>query len=300
MAELRALARASGAFAMVAIDQRESLRTLIAERTGVDRAAITEDALVDFKVEVARVLSPHASALLVDRDYGLEPTLAAAALAPGCGLIVAVDTLEQVAGGPVTDTTLDERADPEALRDAGAHALKLLVIWRDDADAERRLAMTRRFVRLAADAGLASVVEGVVRPTGDGAGWDRERAIVDAARRLGGSGPELYKAEVPFHGDADASAIADVASAITAALPCPWVVLSQGVDPARFPTSVEAACRGGASGFLAGRAIWTDAIRAAGDTRGALREISVPRLQSLGELVDSAALTRVAGEMDRK
>jgi sulfofructosephosphate aldolase len=76
---------------------------------------------------------------------------------------------------------------------------------------------------------------------------------------------------------------------VTAALPCPWVVLSQGVDAQRFPAAVEAACRGGAAGFLAGRAIWTDAIRPDRDTEAALREVSVPRLIDLGALVDRVA-----------
>ncbi|MHB1534512.1 MAG: hypothetical protein ACYC1D_07875, partial [Acidimicrobiales bacterium] len=52
-----------------------------------------------------------------------------------------------------------------------------------------------------------------------------------------------------------------------------------------FSRAVVAACRGGASGFLAGRAIWADAI-AAGDYATALTNVSVPRLQILAELVD--------------
>ena len=68
-------------------------------------------------------------------------------------------------------------------------------------------------------------------------------------------------------------------------LPCPWVVLSQGVDPARYPRAVEAACRGGASGMLAGRAVWT-ATLTADDPRPLLREHSVPRLRELAAIVD--------------
>src|SRR5437867_2450813 len=41
----------------------------------------------------------------------------------------------------------------------------------------------------------------------------------------------------------------------------PWVVLSAGADFNVFRGLVELACRGGASGFLAGRAIWKDAFR---------------------------------------
>src|SRR5213594_1875657 len=41
----------------------------------------------------------------------------------------------------------------------------------------------------------------------------------------------------------------------------PWVVLSAGADFNVFRGLVEVACHGGASGFLAGRAIWKDAFR---------------------------------------
>ncbi|TLZ81010.1 MAG: hypothetical protein E6K11_03900, partial [Methanobacteriota archaeon] len=41
----------------------------------------------------------------------------------------------------------------------------------------------------------------------------------------------------------------------------PWVVLSAGADFEVFRGLVEIACQRGASGFLAGRAIWKDAFR---------------------------------------
>jgi sulfofructosephosphate aldolase len=63
-------------------------------------------------------------------------------------------------------------------------------------------------------------------------------------------------------------------------------VLSQGVDPADFPAAVEAACKGGASGMLAGRAVWT-ATLADADPTELLRTRSVSRLQELGAIVDA-------------
>jgi sulfofructosephosphate aldolase len=49
---------------------------------------------------------------------------------------------------------------------------------------------------------------------------------------------------------------------------------------------VAASCRGGASGFLAGRALWT-ATLGADDPTELLRGHSVPRLRQLGEIVDA-------------
>ena len=40
----------------------------------------------------------------------------------------------------------------------------------------------------------------------------------------------------------------------------PWVILSAGVGYDDFKRQVEIACAAGASGFLAGRSIWRDAV----------------------------------------
>jgi sulfofructosephosphate aldolase len=68
-------------------------------------------------------------------------------------------------------------------------------------------------------------------------------------------------------------------------LDCPWVVLSSGVEHNDFPAAVEAACRAGASGILAGRALWRGVV-GANDATFLLRRHSAPRLQWLGTIVD--------------
>jgi sulfofructosephosphate aldolase len=262
MQTLDAIARPSGTFAMVAMDQRESLRTMM----GGDA---TDERLVRFKLAVARELGPYASGFLMDRQFGYHQV---AELVPH-GLMLAVDTLVQEPGGPVEDTGLDEVVDP-----GPAVGLKLLVIWRDDADRSRRLELAREFVALARTHGLLSVLEGIVRTDGD-----RESAIVEAAAELASAGPSLYKVEVPFRGLGDG--VEDACRAIDAVVPMPWVVLSNGVELENFPGAVEAACKAGASGFLAGRAIWSDLVLE-DDPAPKLREVALPRLERLAAIVD--------------
>src|SRR4051794_10540390 len=275
---LDALARPSGTFLMVAMDQRESLRTMLKEHGH----EATDDRLAAFKVAVARELSPHASALLVDSEYGWFDRLTSENLvAPGCGLIMAVDALEQVPGEIVEDTSLDRGVDVASAVERGVVALKLLVIWRDDDRRHERIEMSRAFADLAHEHGVLAVLEPVVRVPETA----REEAIVEAARELSSSGCDLYKCQVPLGGKGDPAEITRWASEIDAATVCPWVVLSQGVDPADFPAAVEAACKGGASGMLAGRAVWTATLEAA-DPTALLRARSVPRLQELGAIVD--------------
>jgi sulfofructosephosphate aldolase len=273
---LDALARESGTFLMVAMDQRESLRTMLAPH----HADADDARMIRFKLAVARELGPYASGLLIDRHYAYDEIVAERILPPSCGLILAVDALEQPPGGIVEDTELDEKAG-NAIREPVV-ALKLLVIWRDDARRARRVETSRRFVELARSYGLLSVLEPVVRGP---EGFDREASIVEAAGELSTLGCDLYKCEVPTHGAGEPAEITEWSRRIDAAVPCPWVVLSQGVEPERYPAAVEAACKGGASGMLAGRAVWT-ATLAADDPTELLREHSVPRLQQLGAIVD--------------
>jgi sulfofructosephosphate aldolase len=263
---LDAIARPSGTFAMVAMDQRESLRTMLREH-GHDAS---EARVARFKEAVARELAPHASGFLIEGDH-----LGTVAPHVPHGLILAVDVLDQEEGAAVEDTTLDEDARPPAR----VVALKLLVIWRDDERRAERVELSRRFVELADSNGLLSVLEPVVRHE------DREWAILAAAAELGAVRPSLYKCQVPLEGKGDSEAIARHAREIDAALPVPWVVLSQGVAADDFPVAVEASCRGGASGFLAGRALWTSTLPA-DDPTELLRSQSVPRLQQLAAIVD--------------
>jgi sulfofructosephosphate aldolase len=282
----RAISTERGAFAMVAMDQRESLRTMLED---ISHESVPDSALVTFKLDVVEALSPTASALLIDTQWGLEPMLDAHALDSACGLIVAADALVQTPGQPVTDTTLDTSIDPHRMAKIGASALKLLVIWRPDADSEKRQGLVRNFVDLCHSAGLLALVEPVVRaPASDGGQWDREESILEAAREIGPLGVDVYKAEVPLYGRGVPAEITERCRALTLVLPCPWVVLSQGVAVEDFPRAVEAACRGGASGFLAGRAVWSDTLSAR-DQRAEIERVSVPRLTALRETVDRLA-----------
>jgi sulfofructosephosphate aldolase len=199
---------------------------------------------------------------------------------------MAADKLRQRFGGPVDDTDIDLDVDPAAMRALGAVALKLLIIWRGAENAARAVDLATRFMSRCRAAGLLGIFEAVVPDSYRAVeGSEPEAAIVDAARRLGATGPDLYKCQIPFHGRGDDEAIAAVCQRITLALPCPWVVLSQGVAIEAFGHALGAACRAGASGFLAGRGIWADAVGAA-DYRTRLGAVCAPRLRRLAEMVD--------------
>lgn len=284
---LAAIARPGGGLAMIAMDQRESLRHMF-DLAGSGRP--DDETIVTFKRAVARELSDLASGFLIDRDFGGLEVLRDGLLPEGCGLILAADALEQEPGGPVEETALD----PAALEDArtdGVAAIKLLIIWRRDSRREERVALAERFIGAARERGVLSVLEPVVRATpeelADGT-WNQEDAIREAARELSPLRPSLYKVQVPLGGAGEREEQVVESERLARDIVGPWVVLSQGVALDRFADAVEAACRAGASGFLAGRALWSDVVGTV-DVPGALRSISRPRLERLTEIVDAHA-----------
>jgi sulfofructosephosphate aldolase len=269
---------------MVALDQRESLRTMLGGET------IADQALTAFKIDAARALTPHASAVLLDVAFGLGPVLEAGVLAEDCGLIVAADRLVQPPGGIVEDTGVDDSVFADSEVTARADAYKLLVIWRPGRDHARRAATVRAFLDACRQRGRPGIVEGIVRPD-PGVHLTPERhaeLVVEAAVELTEAGPDLYKAEVPSLGLADDQSTTAAAARLTEAIAPPWVVLSNGVRPERFDDAAVAAAEGGASGFLAGRAIWLESI-AAEDTRTHLETVAAARLAALAERIDGVA-----------
>jgi sulfofructosephosphate aldolase len=280
------LARPSGALAMVALDQRESLHTMFAKARG---HRVPDQTVVDFKLAVAEAVATEASAMLFDRHFAMPAFNAAGALNPSCARILAADALVQEQGGEVEDADIDMAVDPVQAREMGAVAFKLLLIWRGAENADRNIDVARRYVARCHEAGLVAVLEGVVRkPTTGDDSWNRETAIVEAAMAFAAVEPDLYKCQVPFLGVGEEKEIARVSELVTAALPCPWVVLSAGVGVNDYPRAVEIACKAGASGFLAGRAVWGDLL-ATDDYRARIREVSVPRVRGLVEIVDRCA-----------
>ncbi len=281
---LTALARPSGALAMLAVDQREGLRAMMAQHAA---GPVPDAALTEFKLQAIRALTPYASAVLIDRELAWDQAIAENAVAPDCALIAAADVLIPSADELVAEVEIDDLVVPETVREQGAAAMKLLVLWRPGEPPEPRIAMVDDFIARCRRGGLLSIVEPVTRRPRAGGEWDREAAILQAAAELGGRGADIYKGEVPYFGVGSEAETRGAFAAVNRSVSSPWVVLSSGVPQDAFPQAVAWACEEGASGFLAGRAVWAGTIGQP-DVPRALREDAAPRLQRLCDVVDRA------------
>ena len=284
------IARKSGGFAMLAIDQREAMRLMFQSKFN---RQITDQELTDFKVKAAKILSPYASAVLVDNQFSYKQVVEQKAISEKSSMIVAKDKFIPGNGIPVDQVCIDNDNDIDAdeVKKNGGKALKLLVLWREDEDKEQRLEMVKNFNTICHSAGLVSIIEPVVRPPRVGDKFDREKAILLAAQELGDCGADLYKGEMPLCGNGDYSTLLNATKKLNENINMPWVILSSGVTPNLFPRAVRIAMEAGASGFLAGRAVWSSIVGLP-DTDLMLKDISIPILQNLGNIVDEIMSSR--------
>jgi tagatose 1,6-diphosphate aldolase len=123
---LQAVSNDKGVIAAAAMDQRGSLMSAIAKAKGVDKKQVKADELEEFKTTVVRILTPHASAILLDPEYGLP---AAKARARNAGLLLAYENsgYDNTQPGRLPDL-LDIWSVPR-LMEAGADCIKILLYY---------------------------------------------------------------------------------------------------------------------------------------------------------------------------
>jgi tagatose 1,6-diphosphate aldolase len=115
--------------------------------------------------------------------------------------------------------------------------------------------------------------------------------VIDTARVLCPLGLDVLKSEFPDDPDfeKDEAAMARHCQELTEAAGIPWVLLSAGVDYDTFKLQTTIACENGASGFLAGRAIWQEAPGMPDKERAKfLKKTAVGRLKELAGIANAS------------
>jgi tagatose-1,6-bisphosphate aldolase len=272
----------NGVFAIIAMDQRNTLKRMF---KAVDIDASEED-LRAAKADVARALTPAASAILLDPTYGVPAVTEAHALAPSCGLLVAAEPSNRNSYNGEPRTHRDPDLNARWVAAQGGDAVKFLVQLRADRskpttgepDLVREvLDVCREIIADCDSAGLPSVIENLVYefPGEQLSGKAREDAIISAASALDELDIDLLKLEYPGS-PAACRRLAD-------ALHRPWAVLSAGVPFEQFSDVLKIAFdEGGASGFIAGRSVWREALPLNGMERQRFFDsVARPRLDDL-------------------
>jgi tagatose 1,6-diphosphate aldolase len=257
-----------GIFTMTAMDQRGSLAELMAPGKA---DSVSYEALKAVKLELAATFGPISSAVLLDPLYGAAEAIAYGALPGSTGLLVAWEESGYTADGSGRLTRVERGWNVEKIKRMGASAVKLLVYYHPDEahSATHQREIVRQVVADCRTYDIPSVVEavsyginGMKTGTAEFAA-SKPDLVIRTARDLCPLGFDVFKAEFPadLNFEHDERKMAGWCRQVDAACPQPWVILSAGVDIELFRKQVEIACQNGASGFLAGRAIWKDGVR---------------------------------------
>lgn len=120
---LKKLSDNSGIIAALAIDQRGSLSKMISSAKGSDAG---KKDIEDFKVLVSEELTPYASAILLDTEYGIE---AAKRKNKNCGLIISYEKTGYDTTEPGRAPDLLKDLSAKRIKELGGDAVKLLVYY---------------------------------------------------------------------------------------------------------------------------------------------------------------------------
>jgi len=279
---MKAVSDARGIIAAAAMDQRGSLKSAIAKEKGIDKKDVSAKMLEEFKTIVARVLTPHASAILLDPEYGLP---AAKARAKNAGLLLAYENSGYDNTRPGRLPDLLDIWSVRRLSTAGADCVKILLYYTPFDPAEINDIKHAWVERIGAECAAVDIpffLEFVGYEEG------RDEKTIEFARKKPEIvtrsmeefskpeyGVDVLKVEVPVNMAYVAGSKAckgestytrdqakDLFRKAAAVAKKPFIYLSAGVSNEVFNESLELAAESGTnfSGVLCGRATWKEGI----------------------------------------
>jgi tagatose 1,6-diphosphate aldolase len=304
---MRRLAGPDGRFAMLAVDQRPPIMNLTKEKRGEPQPRF--DDVVAVKELLVKHLAPEATAVLLDPIWAYDRCIGLTN--PRQGLLITLEDhgYRDTPGGRLSHSI--EGWSPERIRRTGADGVKVLAWYRPDASPEV-IAAQKAYVRDIGEAcrkaDICFLFELLVYPLGGDVGYAEDPAkypelVIESVKHFAGPeyGVDIFKLESPLPAAAipdpnsdskDAKKVQAVFDDLGRAAGRPWVMLSAGAKAESFARVLTYAYRAGANGYLAGRAIWWDAVQVYPDLAKAganLEHSAVPFMRSINELTHRLA-----------
>jgi tagatose 1,6-diphosphate aldolase len=317
MKGINAVADDRGVIRAAAMDQRGSLKKALAKGKGCDPSDITWEMMSEFKTAVTKVLTPHASAILLDPEFGIE---ASKARSKNAGLLLAYELSGYDNNFPGRVPTLVPTWCVRKSVEAGADCIKILMYYTHEEDPHINDIKKAWVERIGCECAMHEIpffLECVAYdPKGEGkdVGFAKRKpaAVADYMKEF--SKPQYYvdvlKVEVPitqaFVEGAKANKTGEVAYSKSEAKDhfvraaevarLPFIYLSAGVDDDVYRESLELAGEAGVNfaGVLCGRATWKEGIpvyaksgvRALEDWLG---DRGVKNIKALNDVLDRVA-----------
>jgi tagatose 1,6-diphosphate aldolase len=279
---LEAVSNDRGVIGAAAMDQRGSLKSAIAKDKGVDKKAVTDQMMAEFKEAVTRILTPHASAILLDPEYGLSATKVRA---KNAGLLLAYEKSGYDNTQPGRLPDLLDHYSVRRIVAAGADCVKILLYYTPfdpPAVNETKHAWVERIGGecIASDVPFFLEFVGYEENVDEkGIEYARKKPEIVARSMEEFSKPQyavdVLKVEVPVNMTFVKGARSSKGESVytreeakehfrraASMAKKPFIYLSAGVSNDTFNESLELAAEAGTnfSGVLCGRATWKDGI----------------------------------------
>ena len=280
---LKALSNKNDVIAAAAMDQRGSLKKGIATAKGVSQDEITDDMMTEFKEVVSKILTPHASAILLDPEFGLP---AAKARAKNAGLLLAYEESGYDNDQPGRLPDLLPHQSAKRIKDLGADAVKILIYY-SPFEAPDINDIKHAFIeRIGAECETNEIpffleFVGYDPKGGDEKGFDyaknKPEVVIKSMREFGKPQykVDVLKVEVPVNAEfVEGTSVYKGKAAYSRkealdfyrkaadTAEKPFIYLSAGVGNEQFVESLNMAAEAGTSysGVLCGRATWKKGI----------------------------------------
>lgn len=279
LAGMKRVANPRGVIAAAAMDQRGSLQKSLAKEKGGE---ITDPMMEEFKTVVSEVLTQHASAILLDPEWGLP---AARARNKNSGLLLAYEKTGYDKTGPGRLPDLLDHWSVRRLKEQGADCIKILLYY-TPTDSEKINDVKHAWVERIGDECRANDIPFFLEFVGYEEGADekgfefakKKPEIVAASMKEFSKdryGVDVLKVEVPVNMKFVEGAkcyvgqkayskreAMDWFNRAASEANKPFIYLSAGVSNAEFTESLELAAESGVkfAGVLCGRATWKDGI----------------------------------------
>ncbi len=281
---LKAVSDERGVIRAAAMDQRGSLRKSIAKEQGKKPEEVTDQQMAEFKTLVSKILTPHASAILLDPEFGLE---AAKARAKGAGLLLAYEQTGYDSTIPGRVPSLIPYWTVKKTKAAEGDCVKLLLYYSPDEDPkvnEIKHAFVARIGDECIRQDIPFFLEFVGYDPKGGDGKDLEfakakpRIVTESMKEFSKPvyGVDVLKVEIPVNtsfvegtqafknqGVAQTKKEAlEVYRKAAEAAEKPFIYLSAGVSDDVFRENLQLAGEAGVTfaGVLCGRATWKEGI----------------------------------------
>lgn len=282
---LAGISDASGRLRVLAIDHRDSLRVFLAPD---DPASVPAATITALKIELVAALAPLATGVMLEPAYSIPQVLDAGVLPAGVGFTAALEDQGYLADPGAAVTRILPGWSVAAAAASGASAVKLLLPYQPRSpSAGAQIDVARAVVADAAAHHIPLVLEPLLY--GVDVADEHAAGVVETVRHVAPLGAALLKLPFPGAGRASITVAQRACEQITELCAGPWALLSGGGAFDAFAAQLGMACSAGCAGFMVGRALWGEAVRADAAKRPTLlRDLVAPRLEQLRQIVESS------------